>query len=164
MSGEQTTPDGQRQEEPENGDGAATDPGQEHQDDDGGQRSGGDEVAKLRKEAAKYRTRLREVEAERDKLARRVSDYERAEVERQVAGGGGLRNAADFWLAGVSLDDLRDEDGKLDAEKVNAAKKRVVSEHPHWSEPAPDFNGGARPDEQPSAPSFGEAVKQAGNG
>lgn len=44
---------------------------------------------------------------------------------------------------------------------VKAAKERVISEHPHWREAPPNFDGGARettPDT--SGPSFGKAIKE----
>ena len=129
--------------------------------DEGG---AGDDPAKLRKEAAGYRRRLRVAEQERDKLAARLVQADRAEVERQVTGDGGLRNADDFWLA-VDLDDLRDEDGRLDTEKVKAARDRVLADRPHWRQPAPRFDGGAREQEpDTSSPSFGEALKNAVRG
>lgn len=115
------------------------------------------------REAAKYRRRLRETEAERDKAVERAAALERAEVERSVTGEGGLANADDFWLAGVSLDDLRNEDGGLDSEKVEQARDRVLGEHPNWRrQPAPDFGGGVRePAIEDRTPSFGKAMKQA---
>jgi hypothetical protein len=123
---------------------------------------GGDELAKVRRETAKYRTRLREAEAERDQLAARLSDAQRAEVERQVAGPDGLQSASDFWTGGIRLDDLRDEEGGLDADKIAAAVKQVLAQHPHWRHrPAVDFDGGAREPAPQGGPSFGEAIKNA---
>ena len=83
-----------------------------------------EDPAKLRREAAGYRRRLRETEAEREKLRARLEQSDRADVERLVTGDGGSPNAEDFWLA-VQLDDLRDEDGALDPAKVKAARDRV---------------------------------------
>lgn len=117
---------------------------------------------KLRKEAAKYRRRLRETEAERDQLAARNSDLERAEVERQITGPGGLASASDLWTAGVQLADLRGEDGGLDPEKVKEARDKVLSEHPHWREPTKtSMDGGVRGMVPEGPPSFGGAIKQA---
>lgn len=130
-------------------------------DGGGGPAPDTEDPAKLRKEAAGYRRRLRETEAERDKLRARVEDADRAEVERAVTGDRGLTDPADFWLA-VQLDDLRDEDGALDKAKIEAARDRVLADRPHWRKPAPNFDGGAResaPD--PSGPSFGAALKKA---
>lgn len=123
----------------------------------------GDDVAKVRREAAGYRRKLREAEAKIEQRDARISDYERAEVERQITGDGGLQNAADFWLTGIQLDELRDDEGNLDSEKVKAARDRVLAEHPHWRRPSPGFDGGVRQPvrEEPEFP-FGEALKKAG--
>jgi hypothetical protein len=124
------------------------------------QEQGGDDLGKVRREAAGYRRKLRDTEAERDQLAARLTDYDRAEVERQVTEQGGLQNAADFWLA-VQLDELRDDVGALDPEKVKAARERVLPERPHWRQPSPSFDGGAREPVRKGGPNFGEAIKRA---
>lgn len=71
------------------------------------------------REAAKYRRRLREAEAERDQLAERIEAMTRAEVER-LATADSLRPAA-LWASGVELADLVAEDGTVDGSKVSAA-------------------------------------------
>lgn len=71
------------------------------------------------REAAKYRRRLREAEAERDALAERVETLQRAEVER-IAGGASVKPAA-LWASGASLPELLTEDGTVDPEKVATA-------------------------------------------
>ena len=70
------------------------------------------------REAAKYRRRLRAVEAERDELTQRLEAMQRSEVERQAAAAQ-LRPAA-LWSA-ATLPDLLNEDGTVDADKVDAA-------------------------------------------
>ncbi|OBK56319.1 hypothetical protein A5656_19675 [Mycobacterium gordonae] len=90
------------------GDGSEVDEGQ---DDDAGDGQG--------REAAKYRRRLRDAEAERDRLAEQVESLQRAEVERQATVGG-LRPAA-LWASGAELDGLLGDDGTVDAAKVSAA-------------------------------------------
>ena len=128
----------------------------------GGTGGPGEDPAKLRKEAASYRRRLRETEAERDKLRARVEASDRLEVERQVGGDGGLADPGDLWLA-VQLDDLRNDDGALDSEKVEAARDRVLVDRPHWRhQPTPQFDGGARESAVETKPSFGEALKKVG--
>ena len=154
--GSEPTPDPPKKGSPP-GDDQPTADGEQHPE------AAGAEVSKLKKEAANYRHKLRDAEAERDRLATRITDYDRAEVERQVTGQGGLQNAADFWLA-VQLDDLRDEQGALDPAKVKAARDRILSEHPHWREPGPSFDGGAREPAPAPGPSFGEALKSGGTG
>lgn len=71
------------------------------------------------REAAKYRTRLREVEKERDTLSERVTALQRAEIERIA--GTKLEKPAGLWASGVELADLLDENGDVDVEKVTAA-------------------------------------------
>lgn len=71
------------------------------------------------REAAKYRTRLREAEAERDALAERLAVLQRAEVERVA--GTKLENPAGLWAAGVELEQVLDEDGNVDPDKVTEA-------------------------------------------
>ena len=120
------------------------------------------EVGKLRKEAAGYRTKLRETETKLERAEARISDYDRAEVERQV--GDRLQNPSDLWLTGVQLDELRGEDGSLEPEKVKAARDKVIEEHPHWQKPAPDFGQGARQPANERRFSFGEALKKEAAG
>ncbi|WP_142391347.1 hypothetical protein [Mycobacterium sp. ENV421] len=71
------------------------------------------------REAAKYRRRLRDTEAERDALAARVEALQRAEVERQATVGG-LKPAA-LWASGTELAGLLGDDGTVDESKVSAA-------------------------------------------
>lgn len=71
------------------------------------------------REAAKYRRRLRDVEAERDTLKAAVAALQRAEVDR-LATADDLRPAA-LWASGPELADLLTDDGTVDAAKVSAA-------------------------------------------
>lgn len=70
-------------------------------------------------EAAKYRRRLREAEAERDTLAARVEALQRAEVERAAADA--LARPEALWAAGTELGDLLTEDGTVDPQRVAQA-------------------------------------------
>lgn len=70
------------------------------------------------REAAKYRRRLRDVEAERDTLKATVESLQRAEVDR-LATADGLKPAA-LWSS-AELTDLLAEDGTVDQGKVAAA-------------------------------------------
>jgi hypothetical protein len=120
-----------------------------------------DEVGKLRREAASYRTRLREQEAETKRLADRLDDVQRRGIEQQITGPGRLHDGADLWRE-VSLDDLRDEQGAVDEAKVKAALDQVLTAHPHWRDKSrTGFGGGARQDQDVEGPSFGEALKGA---
>lgn len=87
----------------------------EDQDDDAGDGKGG-------REAARYRRRLREAEAQRDQLAATVEALQRAAVER-LAQADGLEPAA-LW-AGTELAGLLTDDGTVDAAKVSEAVDRV---------------------------------------
>ena len=79
-----------------------------------------EDAGKAGQEAAKYRRRLREAEAERDALTTRLEQLQRAEVERlaeqHIAKGSGL------WAA-TELADVLDEDGNIDPAKVTAAAR-----------------------------------------
>lgn len=91
----------------------------EDQDDDEPDEDQDDGPDGAGREAAKYRRRLREAEAERDQLAERVESLQRAEVER-AATADGLRPAA-LWASGVELANLLADDGTVDGPKVLAA-------------------------------------------
>ncbi|MCZ0727961.1 hypothetical protein [Mycolicibacterium iranicum] len=84
---------------------------QDDTDDDGDGRGN--------KEAARYRRRLRDVEAERDTLKATVAALQRAEVDR-LAADAGLRPAA-LWANGVEVGELLAEDGTVNADAVAAA-------------------------------------------
>lgn len=89
-----------------------------------------DETSKAGREAAKYRRRLRETEAERDALAQRVTDLQRSVVDGIVTargeGGGRLHSAEPFWAGGVDLDTLLDDEGRVDTTKVLEAVDDVA--------------------------------------
>ncbi|MFC0359523.1 hypothetical protein ACFFHC_06915 [Kytococcus schroeteri] len=76
-------------------------------------------------EAAKYRRKLRDAEAERDALAGRVEALQRAEAERMAAEHMSKPNA--LWAAGTDLADLLNEDGTVDAERVSQAASKAIS-------------------------------------
>lgn len=120
-----------------------------------------DPLAKVRRESAGYRRRLRETEAERDRLAERVTAAQRAEVGRLA--GGRLADAADLYRE-TDHSDLLDETGDVDPAKVEAAIVGVLEAHPHWrpAEPA-DFGGGARTTAPPQ-PDFSGALRRAAGG
>src|ERR1700758_3047520 len=61
------------------------------------------------KEAAKYRRRLRETEAERDALRGRVETMQRNEIQRMAADR--LADPADLWRDGAKVSDLLNEGG-----------------------------------------------------
>ena len=86
-------------------------------------------------EAAKYRKRLREAEAERDALSERLTAERKSAVERLA--GDRLAAPGDLWQL-AELDQMIGDDGGLDLDKVAATIDTVVSERPHWAtRPAP---------------------------
>jgi hypothetical protein len=118
------------------------------------------------KEAAKYRTRLRETETERDRLAGIVSTMQTREVERLA--GDVLANGADLLeLGGIDLADLLDDDGRPDAEKVEAAARTILETRPYLAAsrgPRPDPSQGAKPaaPEKPTTLGWGEVLRGTG--
>jgi len=68
---------------------------------------------------ARYRRRLRDVEAERDRLAAQVEALQRAEVERLAADM--LDQPTAVWRLGLSLGDVVGEDGRVDPDRVTTA-------------------------------------------
>jgi hypothetical protein len=85
-------------------------------------------------EAKRYRLKLREAEAERDKFRALVEQHTRADVERAVAEmPSTLADSADLWQAGVKLEDLLDDEHGIDAAKLDAAVAHVIAEHPTWA-------------------------------
>ena len=77
------------------------------------------------REAAKYRRRLREAEAQRDAALAQIEAMRRAEVERLAT----LPNPALLWDAGVTLPELMDDDRLVDADKVQTAVDQVAERY-----------------------------------
>lgn len=84
-------------------------------------------------EAAKWRTRLRDTEAERDALAERLALAQRQNVTTAVAQH--FRDASDFWST-TKLDDVLDDEGNVDTERLTAAVNATLAAKPHWRRPA----------------------------
>jgi hypothetical protein len=83
----------------------------------------------LSREAARYRTRLREVERERDQLREQLCTLQRAEVER-LASAAALQVAGDVWTFGAELEHLRAEDGSIDTEVVDGLVADLLRDRP----------------------------------
>lgn len=90
----------------------------------------GDRAA-ANKEAAKYRTRLREVEGERDVLTERLSTLQRGQAETLAREY--LTDPSDLWRDGVDLTALLDDVGNLDLGKVAEVAQATVIAHRHWA-------------------------------
>lgn len=78
-------------------------------------------------EAAKYRRQLREVEAERDTLAERLTTLQRTEVERLAADH--IAVGSSLWLTGTELADLLNDDGTVNPDAVKTAAKAAIDDH-----------------------------------
>jgi hypothetical protein len=100
------------------------------------------------REAASYRRRLRDTEAERDLLRARVDEYERREVEA-VARDLGAAVPADLWTL-TKLDDFR-VDGSLDLDAARTRIADVLRDRPTWKRQMPDLGAGARGGAPPTA-------------
>jgi len=86
-------------------------------------------AASANAEAARYRTRLRETEAERDRLAAMVETLQRAEVARLASQH--LAQGTDLLEYGmVGLDALIGEDGRVDPDQVGLATATLLAERP----------------------------------
>lgn len=97
------------------------------------------------REAARYRTRLRETETERDALAARVEALQRREAERLAAQA--LGDPADLLAVGdVTLADLLTPDGDVDPNAVQQATAALLRTRPRFAKapPPPSYDGGAR--------------------
>ncbi|MGX6513028.1 hypothetical protein [Rhodococcus sp. SJ-2] len=78
------------------------------------------------KEAAKYRRRLRDTEKERDALIGQVDALRRAAIDKEVKGTHRVAPEG-FWASGITVDQLLDDDGNIDTEKIRAAVKDAVT-------------------------------------
>ena len=115
------------------------------------------------REAAGYRTRLRAAEdqlgqrdAALDAMRSEVDRLHRAEAERLADT---LANPNDLWLVS-DLAELRDDAGRLDAEKVKAKVAEVVKERPAWRRKTVGFDGGARTRSAPArSPGLSDLLK-----
>ena len=99
------------------------------------------EAQERSQEAARYRARLRDVEAERDALRERVERYERSEVEA-IATREGMAVPSDLWT--LNVDVPRADDGTVDVERVTEQVRTVLRERPTWRRERVDFGSGAR--------------------
>lgn len=94
-----------------------------------------DQGRKGNPEAAKWRTRFREAEAERDTLRERLATVQRAEVIRQATGPGRLIDGEDVFRT-IDLDELIDDEGNVDDDKISEAVETLVETKPHLGRPA----------------------------
>ncbi|MEU9026408.1 hypothetical protein AB0D46_02515 [Streptomyces sp. NPDC048383] len=113
------------------------------------------------REAAKYRTKLREAEAKLEATEKRVHSLLRAQVESLA--GKELSVASDlFDIGGASIDDLTDPEGNVMPDAVDAAVKALLAKRPGLRNgPAPwgDVGGGRRGSMPDPSPTMLEALK-----
>lgn len=72
-------------------------------------------------EAAKWRVKFREAEAERDQWKQRVESNLRATAETMAEDDARLPKGSALWAAGIKLEDLLTDDYTIDNEKVHQA-------------------------------------------
>ncbi|ORB32029.1 hypothetical protein [Mycolicibacterium parafortuitum] len=106
------------------------------------QSAGGDDTqtqAPRQNREARYRVERNEARAERDALAQRVERLLTREAERLAAKN--LANPADLLtLGGVTVQDLLDEDGDVDPEKVDAVIAEILGTRPGLAKNSPAFD------------------------
>ena len=98
------------------------------------ERERGEDGRLLSREAARYRTQLRETQAERDSLREQLDRVQRADVER-MASSAGLAVASDVWQFGATLETLRDDAGAIDAEAVGGLVEAIIRDRPGLKAP-----------------------------
>lgn len=114
--------------------------------------------SKAGREAAAYRRKLRDAEAERDALAGRLEAAQRRDVERIAADL--LGDPKDLWLGGVQVAEVLDDEGQVDRERLDARIAEVLTEHPSWKRfVVPSFDGGVRTSSPRPAPTFGDLLR-----
>ncbi|GAA0303187.1 hypothetical protein [Kineococcus aurantiacus] len=118
-------------------------------------------------EAARWRASFREAEAERDGLRERVTNLQRREVERLAEGK--LAQAGDLLTYGeVTLDDLLDADGHVDAGAVEQAVAGLLAARPglRYLPPGPSSFGlgYTRPIPRGEPETFAQAVRKTVRG
>lgn len=94
-------------------------------------------VRDKRKAEANVRGKLREAEAERDKLAGAVTGFRRQAFAATAAASKVQESAMDDVLGAVGLDNVLGEDGTVDAARVQESLQALRRSHPHYFEPIP---------------------------
>jgi hypothetical protein len=95
----------------------ATDSNTPEPDADDDSQQGGTDIEKARREAARYRTRLRDVEAERNTLRDRLTNQQQADIDRACAAA--RLTERHVAAAGINLENMVDgESGLLDADRL----------------------------------------------
>lgn len=101
--------------------------------------TGADEAkSAANKEAAKWRTKFRAAELERDGLVTRLEHLQRTEAQRIAATH--LADGADVWRDGAKLTRVLDDDGNVDPARVAEVAAEVAAAHPHYGRRPPTAN------------------------
>lgn len=87
----------------------------------------------------KYRQRLRDAEAENDRLHGLVEAMQADEVARLAAAQ--LADPADLFRDGLTVAALCGDDGRVDPARVDAAIHEVLQAHSHWAAPVAAYRG-----------------------
>lgn len=99
---------------------------------------------KASREAAKYRTQLREAQARLEETGGRLAAFQRAEVVRLA--GESLADGTDLFLhRGDDLSPYLSEDGTVDAERVKTAVRELVQERSYLTGTRFQGRGGGGP-------------------
>jgi hypothetical protein len=116
------------------------------------------------KEAAKWRTKFRAAERERDELVTRLEHLQRTEAQRVAAAH--LADGADVWRDGAELSRVLDDDGNVDPARVAEVAAEVAAAHPHYGRHAPTANlrrgglaSGATGMDSPRRASWSEVIR-----
>lgn len=103
-------------------------------------------VREKRKAEASVRAKLRDAEAERDRLSGAVTGYQRRAFADAAKGAQMQESALDDVLAVVDLEAVLGEDGTVDAAKVHDALGELRKSKPHYfrvpGRSGGDFTGG----------------------
>lgn len=130
----------------------------------------GEATGRARSEAAKYRTRLREVESERDSLQKRLEGTQ-ISVATEVMDSARLSLPAETIIRlGLTPLDYFNEDGELDRKSLVDAAQKVLDDtgitaliarrNPMTNRPKPNLlRGGSTPDKPVESPSWGKAIR-----
>lgn len=120
--------------------------------------------SKAGREAARYRTQLREAEGQRDTALASLKAARQQLVEGSKTG---LQKPDALWAAGVDVDTLFDDDGRMDPEKVKATvaeqiERLGLAQEPFWRRrglPAPDPTQGVGSHDPGGETDWGQTIR-----
>ncbi|WP_026820177.1 hypothetical protein [Arthrobacter castelli] len=98
-------------------------------------------VRDKRKAEATYRTKLRDTEAERDKLSETVGGYQKSAFSDFAKSQRVLDSAVDDVAGSLDVSELLDESGQVDQEKATAALEELKQSKPHYFQRPPMQTG-----------------------